>query len=71
MLEKITEILRDYKRDATLAITPETSFASLSLDSLETVELVMQLEEQLGISIDMDTDIDTVADLLAAVEKAG
>jgi acyl carrier protein len=71
MLEDITEALREYKGDPSLTITPETTFADLNLDSLETVELVMKVEEKFGISIDMNGDINSVGDLLTAVSNAG
>jgi len=70
MLEEITESLRDYKGDPDLAITDATTFDELNLDSLETVELIMKLEERFGVSIDMTGDINSVGDLVAAVEQA-
>jgi acyl carrier protein len=70
MLTEIQQALRDYTNNATLMITPETAFADLNLDSLETVELVMKLEDQLGVSIDMNGDISRVSDLMTAIDKA-
>ena len=70
MLEDITNIIRDYKSDPTLTITPQTSFSSLDLDSLESVELVMKIEEKLGVTIDMNGEINTIADILT-IAKVG
>jgi len=57
MLENIATILRDYKADQELAITEQTSFAELSLDSLDMVELLMLIEEEFSVTIEMSTDI--------------
>jgi len=70
MLEEIAEALREYKDDKTLQITPETTFADINLDSLDTVELVMQLEDKFGVSIEMNGDIDSVGDLMKAILAA-
>jgi acyl carrier protein len=70
MLTDIQEVLRDYKSDPKLEITPETSFADLNLDSLDTVELVMGLEDKFGVSIEMNGDINTVGDLMGAIDQA-
>ena len=70
MLEEVADAIRDYKSDPSLVITPETTFASLHLDSLEEVELVMKVEEKTGISVDMNGDINSVGDLLAVLDKA-
>jgi len=70
MLEKITEILRDYKDDQDLAVTTESTFADMELDSLDTVELVMNLEEEFSVTIEMSENIQTVGDLIKAIESA-
>jgi len=70
MLETVADAIREYKSNPDLVITPETTFASLQLDSLEEVELVMKVEEKMGVSVDMNGDINSVGDLLAVLEKA-
>ncbi|MDR3084944.1 MAG: phosphopantetheine-binding protein, partial [Christensenellaceae bacterium] len=42
-------------------------FESLGLDSLDTVEIVMELEDEFGVSIEMDESIKSVADLVRAI----
>ncbi|MCL2737088.1 MAG: acyl carrier protein [Propionibacteriaceae bacterium] len=69
MFEEIAQIVREYKGNDSLVIAPETTFSSLNLDSLETVELVMKVEETLGVSIDMNGEINCVGDLMAVLEK--
>jgi len=70
MLEKITEILRDYKSEPDLEVTEASTFAELELDSLDTVELVMNLEEEFSVTIEMSENIQTVGDLIKVIESA-
>jgi len=69
MLEKITEMLRDYKDDPDLEVTEKTTFAEMELDSLDTVELVMNLEEEYSITIEMDENIQSVGELIKVIES--
>jgi len=73
MLEKIVKILRDYKADPELAVTEQTTFEELELDSLDVVELVMGIEEEFSVTIEMSEDIKSIGDLLRIIEseKAG
>ncbi|HNW04184.1 MAG TPA: phosphopantetheine-binding protein [Oscillospiraceae bacterium] len=68
MLERIAKVINDYK-ESNLDITEETTFADLELDSLDMVELIMNLEEEFGVSIEMDGAIKTVGDLMAVLQK--
>ena len=70
MLEKITEILRDYKGDPDLEVTEKITFAEMELDSLDTVELVMNLEEEFDVTIEMNENIQSVGDLIKVIESA-
>ena len=45
------------------AVKPESTFTELGIDSLDTVELLMNLEDDLGIEIELDQPVATVADL--------
>ena len=69
MIEKIADILREYKGADDLVITADTTFESLNLDSLDTVELVMNLEEAFDITIELEEKVTTVADLARVIEK--
>ncbi|MCL2017026.1 MAG: phosphopantetheine-binding protein [Defluviitaleaceae bacterium] len=70
MLEKITKILREYKSDDDLAVAENSTFEELELDSLDLVQLVMDVEEAFGVTIEMDTPVTTVADLIKIIESA-
>ena len=70
MLEKIAQILKDYKDDRELVVTEKTTFAELELDSLDTVELVMNIEEEFSVAIEMSEDIKSVGDLMKIIGAA-
>ena len=51
-------------------ITPASTFESLGIDSLDIVEMVMDLESELGIDLDMeDQKIATFQDLADFIES--
>ena len=50
-------------------ITPESTFESLGIDSLDIVEMVMDLESELGVELEMeDEQITTFGELAAFIE---
>ena len=69
MLEKVIAILREYKQDETLAVTEASTFSELGFDSLDIVELVMRMEEEFGVSIEMNENITCLGDLLKIIES--
>ncbi len=70
VLEKVVEILRNYKDEQDLEVTAASTFEELELDSLDTVELVMEIEEAFDTSIEMDSEIMTIGDVVTLIEKA-
>ena len=66
---KLTEVLADHTgRDAS-EFTRDTTFESLGIDSLETVEMVMELEEELGVELELEEKVSTIGELVKFVEK--
>lgn len=45
------------------SVKPESKFADLGIDSLDTVELLMNLEDEIGIEIELDQKVETIDDL--------
>lgn len=68
MLTDVINALKEYKGVDDLAITEETTFAELELDSLDTVELIMNLEEKFSVTIDVNQSIQTVGELVKVLE---
>ena len=51
-------------------ITPESTFESLGIDSLDIVEMIMDLETELGVELEMeDQQIATFGELAAFIES--
>lgn len=44
-------------------IKPESTFSDLGIDSLDTVELLMNLEDEIGMEIELDQKVETIDDL--------
>jgi len=68
MLEKIRDILREHRGDDTLEVTESSSFAELGMDSLETVELLMSMEDEFSVTLEPSPSLQTVGDLIKAIE---
>ena len=70
MFEKLAKFAAK-QLDLDLAeITPDSTFESLGIDSLDVVEMVMDLESELGVELDMeDQKITTFQDLADFVES--
>ena len=70
MLDQLTKILRDYKEDQELQVTEASTFEELGLDSLDTVQLLMDIEDEIGVSVEVSGDITNIAALIKAIEAA-
>ena len=68
-LEKLEQILSEYKELEPGSLTPETTFEELELDSLDLVDMTMACEDAFGASIELSDDMKTVGDLLKLAEK--
>ena len=69
VLEKVIAILADYNGADASPIKPETTFPELSLDSLDVAELVMSLEDEFGVTIEMNENLKTVGDITKYIEE--
>ena len=62
-LEVIAKVISERTGCDVSVVKPESTFSELGIDSLDTVELLMSLEDEIGIEIDLDQKIETVNDL--------
>jgi acyl carrier protein len=69
MKEKIVEILADYKNVSADDIKTDVPFTELGLDSLDVAELVMQIEDELGVTLQLSIKYNTVDKLVAYIES--
>jgi len=70
MLEKIQQILREYKDDETVVVTESTTFEELELDSLDTVELVMTMETEFECTLSVESRLNNVGELMALINSS-
>ena len=71
--ERVTAIIVEKLGVSESQVTPEATFAQdLGADSLDTVELIMELEKEFGVTIpDSDAEkIQTVGDAVSFIEAA-
>ena len=69
VFEAVQELLADRLEGEPSEITMDSTFHDLGIDSLDTVDLLMELEDKLDISIELDEKVETVGDLVNFVEK--
>ncbi len=67
--EKIIEMLAEKLECETSEIDAESTFAEMGIDSLDVAELVMNLEDVFGVSLEMNASLNTVAAVTAKVEE--
>jgi acyl carrier protein len=68
-LEKIKAIIAEKMDIDSSEITEDSSFEDLEIDSLDMVEIVMDIEEAFDISIDAGEDLHTVGDLVELIRS--
>lgn len=72
MFEKIAAYLAKQMDISVDDIERDTTFESLGIDSLDMVEMVMDLEEELGVELETEEKMTTVGELADFAEsKAG
>ena len=69
IIEKIKEVLGEHLDTDTSAITADTTLEELGIDSLETVEILMELEDEFGIEMAASEVGKTVGSLVAYIES--
>ncbi|MGI6202062.1 MAG: acyl carrier protein [Eubacteriales bacterium] len=69
VFEIIAEIIAERNDCDVSEIKHESKFSELGIDSLDTVEMMMNLEERLGREIELDRKVETVGEFVAYVEE--
>ena len=71
IFEKVVKVLADYKESDPAEMKMETTFEELGFDSLDTVEIVMNLEDELGLELEMNEslkDVKSVCEYILSVK---
>ena len=67
-IEKVKELLADHLEMDISEINDETTFEDLDIDSLDTVEIMMEMEDEFGIEIKPAEAGRSVKELVAYIE---
>ncbi|MBQ1285123.1 MAG: acyl carrier protein [Lachnospiraceae bacterium] len=68
VFEAIAELIAERNDCDPSTITPDMKFSDLGIDSLDTVEMLMNLEDKIGQEIELEEKVETVGDLVAYIE---
>ena len=70
MYEKLVAFAAEHLELDASEITPDSTFESLGIDSLDVVEMIMDLETELGVELELeDQQIATFGELAAFIES--
>ena len=67
--QELLELVADYKEISVDEIEINRPFTDMGLDSLDVAELVMNIEEEFGVSIELSADLNTVEKLVEYIEE--
>ena len=69
IFEAIAELIADRNDIDVSEITPDSRFEDLGIDSLDTVEMLMDLEDRIGFEVELDQKVETVGELAEFIES--
>ena len=70
VFEAIAELVAERVEKDVSEITPESSFKELGIDSLDTAELIMNMEDEFGVTIKMDQPVADVQGIVKLIEAS-
>lgn len=68
IFNEIAKLIAEHNGCDASDITMESNFKDLGIDSLDTVEMLMSLEDIIGKEIELDQKAETVGDLVRFIE---
>lgn len=68
ILEKVKEIMVENLSIEADEITLESTFESLEIDSLDTFQLIIEIEEQFGIQVEGPENMKSIKDVVNYIE---
>ena len=67
-IEKVKELLADHLDMDSAEIAAETKFEDLGIDSLDTAEIMMEMEDEFGVEIKFEEVGKTVGELASYID---
>ena len=67
-LQAIQEIISDYLDIDPSTITDTTSFKDMEIDSIDMMDIIMNIEDKFDIKIDDTQGLETVGDLIKMIQ---
>lgn len=71
MKEKLIAIIAEYLGKDAAEIEADATFEDLGLDSLDIAELVINIEEELGVTIELSAELNNIDKLVEYIENQG
>lgn len=68
VFEAVAKVIAERTDCEAQEIKLENTFKELNIDSLDTVELLMNLEDELNVEIELTEKVETVGDLVKFIE---
>ena len=68
VFEAVAKVIAERTDCAVEDVKLESTFKDLNIDSLDTVELLMNLEDELNVEIELTEKVETVGDLVKFIE---
>ncbi len=68
VFEKLTQIIAEKLDMEASEITLETTAADLGMDSLDVAELLMDIEDNFGVTVEPSPELKTIGDFVKAIE---
>ena len=69
LFESVAKVIAEHIDREVSEIAMDSSFEDLGIDSLDTMDILIKLEEEVGKEIDLQEPVKTVADLISVIEK--
>ena len=69
VFQAIAELIAERNDSDPAEVTRNTRFQDVGIDSLDTVEMLMNLEDKIGVEIELSQKVETVGELVDFVES--
>lgn len=68
MIQKLVEIVAEYREIDLAEIKTDVPFTELGLDSLDVAELAMKIEDELGLFVELSPKLNSIEKMAAYLE---